>query len=270
MRSCFLAVVVSLLPGVSDSAWAQRFIIIPEHGSGDRVVVISELPPEALPVLRAQLGTEPKVAFLYEHFFILHPAFDLWTWNGRFVLYRDGVYWPMPREAIAALLGPDGESKLSVPLGYWLPSGLATFVGLIVALSITVYVSRSARARRVLKDDRFQKAVEVYARNMPPEGTPSAEDRDKAFAAALSFLENEGMERDKAEPGLRLVIAELDHQHSLDLRAQAVEHEQQGEWDQAIALYEQAARLCESVDRKDYEFLLTCIERVRGKQARAG
>jgi hypothetical protein len=111
--------------------------------------------------------------------------------------------------------------------------------------------------------------LDVYAKSLPSDSEPDGDDKTRALTAAVDFLQNSGIPAEKAEPALRLLIAELDRDRSYDLRNQAVEHEQAGEWDQAIECYGQAASLREEWDQKDCAFLLGCIERVRKKQARS-
>jgi hypothetical protein len=115
MRSPLLALVFFTWLGFSQSAFAQRFIYIPAHGSGDEVVILCDLPREIRAAVREELQCEPKVAFIYWHCYLFKDGFDLWTSNGRFVLYDGGQYWELPRETLAKMLGPDGASKLSRP-----------------------------------------------------------------------------------------------------------------------------------------------------------
>jgi hypothetical protein len=268
MRLAVLAVVVLLLPGVSGSALAQRFIIIPDHGSGDKIVVLCELPPNARAAVKEKLHAEPRVGFLYWHCYVFGNEFALWTSNGRFVLFDADTYWDVPREALADMLGPDA-SKLTVPWSYRIPPGLATTVGIVVAIVIIWYLSARSRANRLLKDDRYQEALQVYGKGLPAEGEPTREQKQKSLASAVEFLQNYGIPAATGEERLRLLIGELDRDRSNELRGFAVDFEQSGEWEQAILLYEQAARLREDWDPKDHQFLLKCIERVRSKQARA-
>jgi tetratricopeptide (TPR) repeat protein len=166
------------------------------------------------------------------------------------------------------LLGPNGDAMLQVPWSYRIPAGLATILAFVVVVAVIGYRSATARANRLLKEDKFQEALQLYARNLPADTEPTAEERQQAFAAGVEFLVNRGVDPDKAEASLRLLVAEMDKDTSYLLRNQAVEHEQAGEWEQAIELYERAARLRVESDLKDHEFLLKCIERVRKKQGR--
>jgi hypothetical protein len=270
MRYPLLALVVWALPGLSGSVLAQRIILIPEHGAGDKVVVICNLPPEVRPAVREALQCEPQVAFLYWRCYLFRDGFDFWTSNGRFVLYHDGQYWEFPRETLEKMLGQGAESVLSTPWNYWVPPGLATSLALVAVLCVCVYRSAQSRANRLVKDSRYQLALHVYVQGLPGDSEPTGEDKKKAFAAGVEFLQKSGVPAEKAEPALRLLVGELERGRSYELREQAVEHEQAGEWEQAIDYYEQAARLREEWDRKDHEFLLKCIKRVRDKQARSG
>jgi hypothetical protein len=254
---------------MSKPAFAQRFVYIPGSGSGDEVVVLCELPPAVRAAVREELECEPKVAFIYWHCYIFKDGFDFWTSDGKFVLYDKGRYWELPREKLAEMLGPVGATKLSTPWRYLIPPGLATSLTIVVLLCVCVYRSAESRTKRLLKNSSYQQAVEVYVKSLPADKEPDREDRKKAIAAGVEFLQNSGIPAEQAESSLRLLIGELERGHSYDFRNQAVEHEQAGEWEQAIANYEKAARLREEWDRSDYEFLLKCIKRVRDKQARS-
>jgi hypothetical protein len=219
--------------------------------------------------VRQELGCEPRVAFLYRHWYVFRDGFDFWTANGRFVLYDNGRYWNISRENLDQLLGPDA-ARLSTPWHYWIPPGLATCIGLVVLVGVMIYFSAQSRANRLSQKGIYQEALQVYVQNLPGEEEPDREAKMKALAAGVEFLRNSGIAEDKAERSLRLLVGEMERGQSYEFRNRAVEYEQAGHWDQAIENYEQAARLREEWDGKDYDFLQKCIERVRKKQARAG
>jgi tetratricopeptide (TPR) repeat protein len=270
MRYPLLALVVCMLPGASGTAFAQRFIVIPEHGYGDQVVVLGDLPPQARAAVREQIHCEPQVAFLYWHWYAVSDGFDFWTSNGRFVLYDGERYWALPHESLAELLGPEAETMLSTPWRYWIPPGLATVMAVVAVACAAGYLSAVARAKRLRKDWKFDKALEIYIQSLLPDTEPGEDDKRRAFAAGLEFLHRHEIPPTKAEAGLRLLVAQQVRDRSYELRNQAVLHEQAGEWEQAIDYYSHAARLQAEWDQRDHEFLLQCIARVRNKQARSG
>jgi hypothetical protein len=273
MHRELIALLFCLLPGVSGFALGQRIILIPKDigGSADEVVVIGELSPVSRTAVREELKCEPKVAFIYEYFYLLHYKFHLWTWNGRFVLYNDedDRYWEMPSGSLAKLLDPHTAESLTIPWSYRIPPGLAITLVIIAAIAIAGYRSASARAARLVKDPRYEQALQVYADGLRTDTEPTREEKKNALAAAVNYLQNDGIPAAKAEKSLRLLVGELERERSYDLRTQAAEFEEASEWEKAIEYYRRAADLREEWDPADYQFLLKCINRVRGKQDRS-
>lgn len=269
MRRHVAILVVLTVLGLPGSAWAQRVILIPDYGAGYEAVVVAELPQEVRAALRAQLKCEPKVAFVFWRCYVFSPGFDFWTSDGKFALYDAGQYWELPREALDNLLGPAGAARLSTPWRYWIPPGLATCLGIIAAAFVIGYRSSQMRAQRLLKDETHRLAFQAYLGSLPSDSVPTAEDKARAFAEGIALLERSGIPQDKGEPALRLLISEWEREKSHELRNLAVQHEEAGEWEDAVELYALAARL-RVQDPDDHAFLHKCIERVRGKQARSG
>src|SRR5260221_9049863 len=119
MRVAILTILLSAIPGLINIAQAQRPIIIPATGTSDGVIIVAELPAETRALLRQELGCEPKVAWLYETFCIGSDRFDFWRYNGQFVLMHENKYWNVPRDVLISMLGPQGESILTIPWSYW-------------------------------------------------------------------------------------------------------------------------------------------------------
>jgi hypothetical protein len=242
---------------VAGTARAQRFILIPEYGWGDQVVDRGELPLPARAFLRQQLQCEPRVAFLFGRCYVFRDGFDLWTWNGRFVLYEGGRYWELPREDLGRLLGPNAASTLAVPWGYRLPPGMATGLGLVaVVVCLVSYEKRRARRRAsLMKDERYVEALQAYADRVSQVKLPSAGDRREFLAAGVERLTAAGVSRHRAEADLRLLVAAIERHQAHALRDEAHELADEGDWESAAANYRQAAVIMEAWDAKAAKFL---------------
>ena len=94
MRRLLLPLVsLFLFAGPLESvSYARRGIPIPViWGHGEKISKMGDLHPVVREAVTSELGHDVSVGFLYNHFHIFYA--DLWTWNGRHVLYRGDQYW---------------------------------------------------------------------------------------------------------------------------------------------------------------------------------
>jgi tetratricopeptide (TPR) repeat protein len=270
MRSFLLACFVLFVPGWANTALAQQPRRGIAYGWGEKIVHVGDLPPEVRAELRKETNNDLAIGFCYQHSWLFGDGFDFWTWHGKYVLFEGNKLIELTDEQFVQLLGKERFDSLDKPLTYRFPVGLLTALGIVVAIGARIYLSAQSRARRLLKDNRYQQALEVYAKSLPSNSEPNRQDIENALAGGVEFLlQTHGIPARKAGPHLRLLVSELERERSYELRNQGVEHEQAGEWEQAIGYYEQAACVRENWDKADYEFLLKCIQRVRDKQARS-
>jgi tetratricopeptide (TPR) repeat protein len=145
---------------------------------------------------------------------------------------------------------------------FW--GGLAIVLGIIVCV-LVYHVLWPPAWKKLLKDRRYDQGLGVYAEHLRHEDATN-DDRRRAFAAAVQYLTNEhGIPPEEAAQNLRLLVAQYDRDRSYDLRNEAVAHEQAGAYGLALEYYERAARWQEEHDPKDFQFLQTCVDRVRRK-----
>jgi hypothetical protein len=265
MRPYLLAGLLVLLPCSTEAALAQ----IP-YGWSDRIVHLADLPPD----VRADLQKETKhslaVGFYYRRFFLFAGGFDLWTWNGKRVLYQGDKFFEVGDGQLMMMLGKDQTENLATPLAYHFPVGLIVLVGVVAIGSVCIYFSGEARAKRMLRDLRYQQALQMYMQVLPPDWKLTHEQMQQAIAASAEYLHREhGIALEKADANVRLLLTQVYKEQSLQARQIAAGFEEAGDWPQAIAGYTQAAELQEPWDAKDHAFLLKCIARVRDKQGRA-
>jgi tetratricopeptide (TPR) repeat protein len=211
------------------------------------------------------------VGFAYYRAYIFTGGFSLWNWRGRYVLFDGDNVFDLQQGEPEQLLGAQAASQLRVPLLYRIPVGLVTILLLGIALGIAIYFgSRKIEVvQKLAADPRFQAALEVHHAALPPaEEQTTREHRRAALQTAIEFMETEHkVPLADAQTKVRGLVAAVDESRSKDLRYQASLHEQAGEWDEALDLYEEAAELRELWDEKDYAYLLKCIARVEKKQA---
>ena len=269
MRSFLLACLVLVAPGWANTALAQPRRGI-AFGWGEKIVHIADLPPDVRAELQKEMNHDLAIGFCYRHGWLFGDGFDFWTWDGKYVLFDGNHIFDLTDEEFVQLLGKERFNSLGKPLACRFPVGLVTALGIVAAIGVCIYLSAKARARRLLKDNRYQQALAVYATSLPTGSEANREEIENAIAGGVEYLQQTyGIPAQKAEPRLRFLVKELERERSYELRNQGAEHEQAGEWEQAIEYYGQAARVREKWDQADYEFLLKCIQRVRDKQARS-
>jgi hypothetical protein len=145
-------------------------------------------------------------------------------------------------------------------------------VAAIVAVGLGIAAYQWVRPpawKKLLQDDRYRKALDVYAEAVGRDDQ-SAGVRRQALAAGTAYLADEcGIPVEEGEPNLLRVVAVYARDQSYELRHEAVAFEQAGAYDMALDCYQRAAWWQEDHDPKDYQFLQRCIARVRCK-ARSG
>ena len=141
-------------------------------------------------------------------------------------------------------------------------------IAAVLALGVGIAVYQRLRPpawKKLLQDERYRKALNVYAETIRHEGT-LCDVRRKAVAEATDYLATEhGIPATEAEPNLRRIVSQYAREQSYELRQEAVAYEQQGVYEQALDYYQRAAWWQEDHDLKDYQFLQRCVARVRGK-----
>lgn len=245
-------------------------------GWEETIVPLANLSPEQQAAFRQEWNIELdlNVGFAYRRAFIFHPAFSLWNWHGRHVLFDGDNIAEITSEGLATLIGPQQVAALRPPLAYRLPAGLVTLAVLVLLVAAAIYFvpTQGKKVHRLLQDASYLQAMEIYAATLPkPEEESTLAKRKAAFETALEFLvTDKSLPRPDAEANLKLLLSLQEEQQSKHLRQQALLHEEAGEWNEALDLYEEAAELRELWNAKDFAFLQQCITRVEKKQATDG
>jgi tetratricopeptide (TPR) repeat protein len=270
MKPSYLTVAVFVSLGWSPAATAappRGF----QYGWSETIVPVCDLPPEVRAGLKKDTNHDLAVGFCYRHAFLIGEEFNFWTWDGKYVLFENNLYYNLTDEQFVQLLGKEKFDSLGKPFAYRIPVGLLTTIVIALVIGAAIYRSAPMRMKRLLKDNRYQQALQIYSQHLPNDREATPEEKKSAIAAGIAYLQCEhNIAPKKAETDFLIILAEFDRVRSYDLRNQAAVYEQDQQWERAIDYYEQAAELRKDWDRKDYKFLLKCVDRVRSKEVRYG
>ena len=117
------------------AAFAKGIPII--WGNDSTIKVVGELPEGAREEIVKELKQDVSVGYMYDRFHIYYA--DLWTWNGRYVLFKDDNYWDGTPAQWNGMLGGAPEEKFGKPWSYTFPLGLTL---LVVGISAWIIVPR--------------------------------------------------------------------------------------------------------------------------------
>jgi len=203
-------------------------------GHGEQIAYLCDLPGEIEKQICQELGVDDvAIGFFYKRFHIFW--IDAWTWGGFRVLFKGNQYWTLPPEAWDGILGKEANEGLSKPFLYRFPLCML-LIGSLVVLGISksaLFPSMATRARRLLKDQRYQEALRIYFENLaPPEPPPGEESRaeqeappavdaEAAFRSARERLVREGIATHQAEDNLQLLLGVMAMEFQARLQADA-------------------------------------------------
>lgn len=181
--------------------------------TGDDVSHVGDVGPAAQEFVREATGKSGcKVGYVYSRFGIFW--INVWTWGGRYCLYDDANnVWELNEAQATEILG-HAPSK---PFWYSCPPAcpiLLVIVGVMVVGKTRESSQNKAlgdKVGRLMKDARYQRALETFSRHMsPPEGQEDDEsfkpDGDAALKAAVDQLVSEGVSQERAEENMTLLI----------------------------------------------------------------
>lgn len=252
-------VLVSICTGNGLAQGPRRIV----YGAGERLALEAELPPEGKRHVKEVTGRDLSVGFLYEYWFLGTPGIDVWTCNGRYVLFDQETYYALTDEELRAVLGTAGVDRLGKPFRYRFPSVLIGVAGIISFSIIQHYRSARYRAEKSLKLESHQDALREY-QNVLPAGEEWTQDYRRAgLAAAVACLvDRYGIDAATAETSMRELLGEIERSHSAVLRQNGAAYESAGEWMAAAECYQEAADMMALWDPEDAAFLERCVDRV--------
>jgi hypothetical protein len=163
---------------------------------------------------------DPAVGYTYRYWGIFW--LDFWTWDGRYCTYNDRtIIEEFPKGVTAKLLGVP-EHELGIPFFYRFPPGLVIIAGFILlgVLSVVFRKSPVQKAKVLIEDVRYQRALEIIAEELRKEeeaakahaaaGTQTAAPEVPSltpFDAAIEYLVSEGIPRGEAQANLATILS---------------------------------------------------------------
>jgi hypothetical protein len=189
-----------------------------------------------------ELGADVSIGFLYERFHVFWS--DVWTWNGRYVLFAGDRYWEPEPEAWQQLLGSDVADQFAKPILYRIPFGSGV---LLMLCSVWVAKKRFVKSEvqkvdALLREYRYRAASEILFGPVSGHATSNADPRsyEEKFHEAVRYLVGQGISAAKAEANLAMIVKVIEgsRQQQVDqLLAVAIQLEQDGEWDKSVEVY---------------------------------
>lgn len=98
--------------------------------SGDEVKKVADLKAEFKEMADAELGPGIEVGYMYQHFGLFF--LEVWTWDGKYVLFRGDEFWDPPEAEIAEMAGVSSVDELGKPWQYTFKPGLLIILLLVV------------------------------------------------------------------------------------------------------------------------------------------
>ncbi|MGE3818723.1 MAG: hypothetical protein AB7I30_04760 [Isosphaeraceae bacterium] len=191
-----------------------RIPIIIYWSQGETIEHLKDLEPSIRQELAQVIGHEVAVGYHYKCFNVY--GLNLWTWDGKHVLFQGDHYWiPPNEEAWNDLVGVGGVDALGKPIWYRFPAGLSLAGGLIglTILAGLAFPSNATKAQRLMKKEPYQEAWRVFVEKMTippqPDDAPPPDHvaiYEKAFQAAVGRLQDHGIPHDQAEANFETLI----------------------------------------------------------------
>lgn len=256
-RVCLLFSAFAVASSIgSQNAYARRGVpIVVFWGSGEKMTEMGDLPAEVAQSAKDELGMPVTVGFLHEHAHVFW--LDLWTWNGRHVLYSGENYWEPDPITWRQMLGSDPSSTYGKPLLYRIPSLMAVIgvVGVGYWSRRRFFKTEQEKLEALFKDQRYQRSLEtIFGESEGGKGQLAATEIDEQkFLRAKRGLIGKGIDADTAEINLRklaeVVVASTNAEIDGALRL-ASEMDQQGESAKSAEIYEQIIALLPGDDER--------------------
>jgi hypothetical protein len=186
--TCLVASTIALMTTPANSS--AGFLII--VGWGERETLIREV--SINPPLENAEPVKCEIYFRYSYFHLFWC--DMWHWGGEYLLHQDKNYWRPTAQQWIQLLGESEYESLPKPFFYQVPFGLIILVALVIGspfLKVFVF-DKLGKTNSLLYDPRYQEAFKRYRKRLSERSS-----QDDAIAAAVNYLEGEGVSPDEAQ-----------------------------------------------------------------------
>jgi hypothetical protein len=193
---------VALFPALillfSPSTAEAKFLLITH---GDSIDKVADLTEEGKKSVKEQIGEDLEVGYMYGQFGIFY--LNIWTWNGKYVLFAGDEYFDASPEEIAALAGVASVDELNKPWTYTFPPGLLIIVaGILIFVAFALHGRKQASAvAGFMNDSRYQQAVQMMTPS-EEEGAPPP----RTFEEAVAFLQQQGIPPEEAQGNLQKIL----------------------------------------------------------------
>jgi hypothetical protein len=207
---------VCLASATGQVAEAKGIVLITR---GDSIAHVGDLPAATAAQIRQEIGKDLAVGFKYSYAGVFW--LDFWTWGGEYCLFEDMNYDPLTPDKAAELLGIS-TSQLGRPWQYNYPLGLIILIAIgVIALAAKLLIKTDAqRGKALLQDARYIKALEVFQQAASKSDTAAeansseqieamTQSHDRAVAAAVDYLQSQGIDATTARNNLLLLMREL-------------------------------------------------------------
>ena len=121
-----LALLLVCFAGERSAHAGKGFLLIT---SGDEIRKVADLKPEFKELADQEMGAGIQIGYMYQHFGLFF--LEVWTWDGKYVLFRDDEYWDPPEAELAQMAGVSSVEDLGKPWQYTFKPGLLAIVVLI-------------------------------------------------------------------------------------------------------------------------------------------
>jgi hypothetical protein len=210
--------VVGLFLSCPAPAEARRGGVIVVN-TGHTIKHVAAVPEEFREFVESSCEPGTQIGLMHDRFGLFW--LDLWTWNGRYCLYKDDSYWDLTAEDAGRLLGVE-VADLPKPLLYRFPP-LLCLVAVGAAIGAGVMLAKQQRAPQrntePYEDPRYEHALEMLRQsaqqhaNLPLEPDQTAEwntdTNSAAFRDAVTWLVQQGIPREDAERNLAALVLTL-------------------------------------------------------------
>lgn len=269
-RRLLPVIATMLLIGPMESVSMARGVPVPVFwGWGETVSTMGELPPGVIERVAEEWGADVSVGFLYEHCHVYHA--DLWTWNGRHVLFDGTKYLDPSDNDWRQLLGHSVTSEFGKPVLYRLPlvpTGVLSLVALWY-LRCWLFPDAEARFRRLCANAKYQRALKVV---LPDDEHPLRTTYDRhEFEAGIASLTADGVAEQTARRNLETVLTAVVAAREVSLAGafqEAVYLAENGHPTQGVETLEQLAEALPPTDPRRLE-VVRMLASIRDRAAGA-
>jgi len=137
IRACVPLLTLVTTVVLASPAYADAFIV---YSYGDVLWPIGDIADDQIDRVSDEIGSDASVGFIFTAFSIFW--LNVWTWDGRFCLFKDESYWEVSPERAATLLGQQ-PGELREPFLYTFPLGLLVLLaGGAGAVPYALYTAR--------------------------------------------------------------------------------------------------------------------------------